>query len=75
MTYNLLQMKTISVQRAVNSIVWISCGAIVIGARAALSPSISTLAWEIIGGGMIVFGTARLLWAIIKPRRSDTVLS
>jgi hypothetical protein len=66
-------MNAISARRAVNSTAWISCGIIIIAVRTLLSPNNTTLLWEIIGGGMIVYGLARLFWAFALPRRSEPV--
>ena len=54
-------MKT-SIQRIVNGVVWIASGIILIVVRALLPQTISTPIWEIIGAGMIVYGTVRLAW-------------
>ncbi len=65
-------MKSVIARRAVNSAVWISCGIVVIGVRAVLFPSTtSIIAYEILGVAMIIFGAARLLWAVAGTRRSE----
>ncbi len=66
----ILSMRGVSLQRAVNSAVWISSGIILIGVRAALLHNIDTIA-EILGVGMIIFGMARLFWAVVITRRSE----
>ena len=66
-----LLMRAVSIQRAVNSAVWISCGIIIIGVRAVLFHNVSIIAYAILGVGMIIFGAARLLWAAAGTRRSE----
>ena len=52
--------------RIINSTVWIVSGIVVIILRVFVTQGGSVLVWEIIGGGMIVFGAARLVWALIR---------
>ena len=75
-TYTLLLLEeflmgAISVQRAVNSAVWISCGILIIGVRVVLFPNTSIIAYEILGVAMVIFGAARLLWAVARTKRSE----
>ncbi len=64
-----LSMRAVSLQTAVNSAVWISSGIILIGVRAGLLHNLDSIA-EILGIGMIMFGAARLIWAMARTRRS-----
>ncbi len=68
-------MKDIGIQRTLNGIVWILCGVILIVARALLPQTFSTLVWQIIGAGMIMFGAARLVWGFVTSGRSRSATS
>ena len=59
-------MRAIILRRVVNSGVWIVSGIVVIIVRASVTQGGSILVWEVIGGGMIAFGAARLIWALIR---------
>ena len=60
------EMRGLILKRIVNSTVWIVSGIVVIIVRVFVTQGGSVLVWEIIGGGMIVFGAARLVWALIR---------
>ena len=52
--------------RIVNSTIWIVSGIVVIILRTSVIQGGSVLLWETIGGGMIVYGAVRLVWALLK---------
>jgi hypothetical protein len=58
-------MKVI-VARAINSLIWIVCGALVIVIRAVILPTGSVQVWELLGGGLIAYGAAKLVWFIAR---------
>jgi hypothetical protein len=60
-------MKVI-VARALNSLIWIVCGALVITIRTIILPTASLLIWELLGGGMIAYGAAKLVWFLARLR-------
>ncbi|HEX9613846.1 MAG TPA: hypothetical protein VGA05_09555 [Candidatus Bathyarchaeia archaeon] len=64
-------MRAIILRRVVNSAVWIISGILVIIIRAFVTRGGSILVWEIIGVGMMIYGTARLVWALIKTATSS----
>ncbi|TMI66702.1 hypothetical protein E6H12_01910 [Candidatus Bathyarchaeota archaeon] len=59
-------MRSTILTRIVNSAIWIVSGAIVIIVRASVTQGGSVLIWTTIGGGMIIYGAGRLVWAIVK---------
>ncbi|HWY27991.1 MAG TPA: hypothetical protein VNW25_01900 [Candidatus Sulfotelmatobacter sp.] len=59
-------MRAIILRNVVNSAVWIISGVVVLIVRASTTQGGSILVWEIIGGGMIIFGAARFVWVLIK---------
>src|SRR6266487_1324458 len=60
-------MKSLSpAQRVANSLIWIVCGALVITIRALIIQSSSIIIWELLGGAMIVYGGAKLLWFLAR---------
>jgi hypothetical protein len=60
------------VAKAINSLIWIVCGALVIAIRALIISTPSILAWVLLGGAMIAYGVAKLVWALARaaPERS-----
>ena len=62
----LLEMRPIILRNVVNSAVWVISGIVVLIVRASVTQGGSILVWEIIGGGMIIFGAGRLVWVLIK---------
>ena len=68
----MLGMKLTLRQRIVNSVIWIACGVVVAAVRALFPQGGLTFVWEIIGGGMIVYGTVRLVWTV-KSSTSPTI--
>jgi hypothetical protein len=59
-------MRAIILRNVVNSAVWIISGVVVLIVRASTTQGGSILVWEIIGGGMIIFGAGRFVWVLIK---------
>jgi len=59
-------MRPIIIRNVVNSAVWVISGVVVLIVRASVTQGGSILVWEIIGGGMIIFGAGRLVWVFIK---------
>ncbi|HXL51066.1 MAG TPA: hypothetical protein VN949_04575 [Candidatus Limnocylindrales bacterium] len=66
-------MRAIILRRVVNSAVWIVSGIVVIIVRASVTQGGSILVWEVIGGGMIAFGAARLIWALIRSPSTSSM--
>lgn len=62
----LVEMRPIILRNVVNSAVWVISGIVVLIVRASVTQGGSILVWEIIGGGMIIFGAGRLVWVLIK---------
>jgi hypothetical protein len=66
-------MQPLSRQTIISGLVWVFCGLVVI---AVVATRVSFLArsapvyWEYVGGLMIVFGLARLLWGLVRGRES-----
>jgi len=66
-------MRPIIAKRIVNSSVWIVSGIVVVVVRASVTQGGSVFVWEAIGGGMMIYGAGRLVWALIKTSStSDT---
>jgi len=59
-------MRSTILTRIVNSAIWIVSGVVVIIVRASVTQGGSVLVWTTIGGGMIIYGAGRLVWAIVK---------
>ncbi|HEX9239189.1 MAG TPA: hypothetical protein VF910_00865 [Candidatus Bathyarchaeia archaeon] len=59
-------MRSTILTRIVNSAVWIVSGIVVIIVRASVTQGGSVLVWTTIGGGMIIYGAGRLVWALLK---------
>ena len=59
--------------RALNSLIWIICGILVIIIRTVIIPTASILIWELLGGGMIAYGAAKLVWFLAKLHQQDPV--
>ena len=59
-------MRSIILTRIVNSAIWIVSGIVVIIVRTSVTQGGSILLWETIGGGMMVYGAARLVWTLVK---------
>jgi hypothetical protein len=58
----------VTVARTISSLIWIVCGALVITIRTVIIPTASVLIWELLGGGMIAYGAAKLVWFLAKGR-------
>jgi hypothetical protein len=58
-------MRAIVLRRIVNSTVWTASGIVVLIVRSSVPQGGSILVWEIIGGGMIIYGVGRLVWTVI----------
>jgi hypothetical protein len=63
----LIEMRAVLLRRVVNSAVWITSGIVVVIIRASVTQGGSVVVWETIGGGMMIYGAGRLVWALIKP--------
>src|SRR2546426_1140030 len=61
-----VELRAIILRNVVNSAVWILSGIVVLIVRALTTQGGSILVWEIIGGGMIIFGAGRLVWVLIR---------
>lgn len=59
-------MDSIIARRIVNGSIWIVCGVLVIFIRALIIQSASLFFWEILGAAMIVYGSSRMVWALVK---------
>ncbi len=59
--------------KLVSGLVWIVCGVLVIIIRGFIIQTASILVWELVGGGMVVYGSARLLWNLARraPAKSS----
>ena len=64
-------MRSTILTRIVNSTIWIVSGIIVIILRTSVIQGGSVLLWEAIGGGMIVYGAARLVWTLVKTSSTN----
>jgi len=62
-------------QRVSNSLVWMVCGVLVITIRAVILPSTNIFVWELLGGGMVAYGTAKLLWALAKGATRESSIA
>ena len=60
-------------RRVTNSLIWMVSGFLVITIRAVILQSSYIFAWELLGGGMVAYGTAKLLWALARgaPKESS----
>jgi hypothetical protein len=66
-------MRSTILTRVVNSTVWIVSGVVVIIVRTFVTQGGSVFVWEVLGGGMMIYGAGRLVWALIKtPSASAT---
>ncbi len=52
--------------KAVNSLIWIACGVLVIIIRTLILQSTYILIWEALGLGMIAYGGAKLIWILAR---------
>jgi hypothetical protein len=68
-------MKAIVFRTAVNSLIWVACGLLVILIRAFILPGSNVLLWEGLGGVMIVYGAARLALVVARAGPSRAVES
>ncbi|HKI76220.1 MAG TPA: hypothetical protein VKA28_03375 [Candidatus Bathyarchaeia archaeon] len=59
-------MNSVIAKKVLNSIIWIASGVLVIIIRVLIIQSTSILAWELLGGGMVAYGSFRLLWALAR---------
>jgi len=59
-------------QRVTNSLIWMVCGALVITIRAMILQSTYLFAWELLGGGMLAYGMAKLLWALARDAPTES---
>jgi len=59
-------MNSVIARKVLNSIIWIASGVLVIIIRVLIIQSTSILAWELLGGGMVAYGSFRLLWALAR---------
>jgi len=66
-------MHAIILRRVVNSIVWMAAGIVVLIVRSSVPQGGSILVWEIIGGGMIIYGVGRLVWTLIGTLARDAM--
>jgi hypothetical protein len=66
----LVQMKPITA-RALNSLIWIICGILVITIRTVIIPTASILIWELLGGAMITYGAAKLAWFLTRKTQAE----
>lgn len=57
----------------VSSLVWIVCGILVIAIRTLVLLSGAVLEWAILGGAMVAYGSARLLWNLIRASPAEPV--
>jgi len=64
-------MRAIILRRVVNSAVWIVSGIVVVVVRASVTQGGSILVWEIIGGGMVIYGVIRLIWTLVKTSSTN----
>jgi len=62
--------------KIINGLIWIACGAVVIAIRGPLFFQTSyVLVWEFVGGAMIAFGAARLVWSLIRGVPTSSQIS
>lgn len=54
-----------------NSLVWIICGILVIAIRTLILVSGVVLEWAALGGAMIAYGSAKLLWNLIRTSQAE----
>jgi hypothetical protein len=59
-------MRAVILRRVVNGIVWIISGMVIIVVRTSVIKGGFILEWEILGGGMMIYGATRLIWELIK---------
>lgn len=59
-------MHPVTSRRVANGSIWIACGVLVIVIRALLVQGGSLIVWEILGAAMIVYGSSRTVWALVK---------
>jgi len=64
-------MRSIILRRVVNSAVWMVSGIVVIVVRTSVTQRGSILVWEIIGGGMVIYGAIRLIWTLVKTSSTN----
>ena len=67
----ILELRPIILTRIVNSTIWIVSGIVVIVVRTSIIPGGSVLLWETIGGGMMIYGAARLVWTLVKTSSTN----
>jgi len=65
-------MNSVIARKVLNSIIWIASGVLVIIIRALIIQSPPILAWELLGGGMVAYGSFRLLWALARSVPTDS---
>ncbi len=65
-------MNSVIARKVLNSIIWIASGVLVIIIRVLIIQSTSILAWELLGGGMVAYGSFRLLWALARSVPTDS---
>lgn len=56
-----------------NSLIWIVCGILVIAIRTLILLSGAVIEWAILGGAMIAYGSAKLLWSLIRTSPAEPV--
>lgn len=59
-------MHPITARKVTNGSIWIACGVLVVVIRALLVQGGSLLVWEVLGAAMIVYGSSRTVWALVK---------
>ncbi len=59
-------MNSVIARKVLNSMIWIASGVLVIIIRVLIIQNTSILAWELLGGGMVAYGSFRLLWALAR---------
>jgi hypothetical protein len=64
-------MRPTILTRIVNSSIWIVSGIVVVIVRTSVTQGGFVLVWEAIGGGMMIYGATRLVWALVKTRSTN----
>ena len=63
-------MQPLSRQTVISGMVWVISGLVVVATKVSIFPSSASVYWEYVGGLMILFGLARLLWGLFRGTKS-----
>jgi len=65
----------LAAQKAINSLIWIVCGIVLLTVRTDIILRTSVLVWEALGLGMIAYGGIKLLWVLARGTPTKPAIS